>query len=739
MGGHRDHSPGATNNPTTNHGKDRDEAEPAGLMSALPGGDQFTEEMQVYAVAKKLEDTVRLHEIPGLPLTGALPVDTVVALIDRLTVVLRSDRSPLSNHTAYQVEMAVFAAARAGRDADDRDAAVLNALASNLAHAATTRGLALASDLPGSNVIATSRDEQARMAAAVGAMLSETENLLAEVEALQDTGAMEQRIALEVPRLRALMRSRGASDEIKNGMGERADLFKPLYRLGREQGLDLAASRLDLLFDAEDHFLTFHGFSAPNHKAKYYGDLTAAQVDEDPTNDHDEDTGPRMTGSALIEQIVAHYQGRAMQQHLALTSVAAMLNEPPPPRDVSAFERVLSEVVKLGMSALANHLTSIFSTAVRAIAARPGATAAAAGAMASDAGSALADGASAVVGQLPGPVARGTRAAGRAVGRGARRVGRAAAKGARAVGAHLDVAPEVLHRLGEIGQDLLAYTETADDVVKLLVPDTKAAIGAVRTATPREVKGTIVPAFIRAMAERIAAYADGIIAGLPVLRDQLQRLPPGALQALLDQIAAGQPGVQAALRVDLAQRWTTAIAAAHHGLEDDGTVASGAGLEFATFKHRPGIVTLKLHVTVGRGPLGSQMPRPIVVEPPRISGMGATLLAELRQAQIALVDANVHREIEFTFTDRESGQPLHAGFVQMSPDGVIEFGDNADAFDFARLSRGEVPASAHENLVHTVAHGLGQANPADATRAVRELLAATGLHTGALTHDENGK
>ncbi|MBP8812001.1 MAG: hypothetical protein KBG48_10530 [Kofleriaceae bacterium] len=708
-------------------------------MSALPGGDQFTEEMQVYAVAKKLEDTVRLHEIPGLPLTGALPVDTVIALIERLTVILRSDRGTLSNHTAYQVEMAVFAAARAGRDADDGDAAVLNALGANLAHAATTRGVALASDLPDSNMITTSGDDQARMDTAALAIERETRNLLADLSALDDPSEMEERIAHAVPRLRALMRTRTrrpSSKDISRHLDSRRSLFHDLHTFGRDHHLDLAASHLDELFDAEDHFLTTHSLSAANHKAKYYGDRTAAQLDDDPTNDDDDS---QMTGGALIEQIVAHYQGRAMQQHLALTSVAEMLKEPPPPRDVSAFERVLSDVAKLGMSAIANHLSSIFSSAVRAIAARPVATAAAAGAMATDAGSALSDGADAMVSQLPRPVARGVRATGRAVGRGAKRAGRAATKGVRAVGAQFDVAPEVVQQLTAVGQQILSYTHSKDDEIKLFAPATKAVVGAVGAARPSAVQGTIVPTFVSAMAERIAAYADSITSGLPVLRDQLQLLPPAALQAFLEQIAAAQPGVQAALRVDLAQRWTTAIAAAHHGLEDDGTVASPAGVEFGDVKHRPGVVTLKLHVAVGRGPFGSQMPRPIVTEPPRITGLGGSLLAELRRAKIPLLDAEVHREIEITFTDRESGATLRAGLVQLSPDGAIDFGHNTDLFDLASLGRGEVPDSDHENLVHTVADGLGQTNPADATRAVRELLAATGLHTGVLTHDENGQ
>ena len=729
MGGHRENSPGHA--PTT---PGRDVGEPAGLdpMLGLVGGDRFAAEMPIYAVAKSLEDTVRFGEASGLPFRPSVPVDTVVALVDRLVALLRGAPETLSNHTAHQVEMAVFATARAAVNAEDDDQAILNALATNLSHAATSRGIKLAADLPGSRVIALSTTDTGRAATNLSALSGEVELLVAEVGALTDPTAMEQRIAASVPRLRALLRTLSVSSAALLG-ADLSKLFAPLFRLGRQHRLDLAGSHLDQLFNTEDHFLSSAGLDAPNHAIKYYADRTAAQLDDDPTNDGEDDAGPRVTASTLVDEISDHYRSGPFHQHLALTGIAEMLSEPPPPRDVSTFEKVLGAVAQAGMSAIAGHLSSLFSSALRAIAANPGAVAAAVGDVAGDVGGVVADGARAVDRHLPRPVSRGARA----VGRGAARVGRAATKGARAVGGHFDVAPEVIARLSQVGGQMLTHTNTKDDVVKLISPDLKPVVNGIGEAK-KEKPGsdTIVPSFIAAMTERIGAYSQQVIAHLPRLQAELRLLPPGALQAMLDELRSAGDSLQATLRVELAQRWTAAIAAAVHGLDESGTVASAPWQEFKRFEHRKGIVKLKLHVKQGRGPMGLPVPTPVVVQAPRIAGLGPTLLAELQQARIPLADALMHREIEFTFTDQETGVPLRAGIVQMSPEGNLDFGASGDLFDFASISRGDVPDAPHGNLAHVAAEATGKANPADSAHIVRLLLETTGLHTGNLHHDE---
>ena len=118
MGGHREHSPGHA---PTAPGLDADEPADLNPMLGLVGGDRFAAEMPVYAVAKNLEDTVRFSEASGLPSRPSMPVATVVALVDRLVMLLRGAPDARSNHTAHQVEMAGFATARAAVNAEDDD------------------------------------------------------------------------------------------------------------------------------------------------------------------------------------------------------------------------------------------------------------------------------------------------------------------------------------------------------------------------------------------------------------------------------------------------------------------------------------------------------------------------------------------------------------------------------------------------------------------------------------------
>lgn len=745
MGGNREPRPDTPQ--TAGRDQDQDREPAAGFAVPFVADDRLAAELAVSKAAQDLEDTIRLHEAPGLPFRGGLSAETAIARINRLVALLRSDRRPLSTHTAHQVEMAVFAAARAGRDAADRDGAVLNALAANLAHAATVRGVSLASDLPGSNAIRTGQDDDARLATTIGTLKAETELLVSEVASLEDPRQMERHIARAVPRLRALMHVRAPGPGRHKAIGKA--LFDELLLLGRTHHLDLVASHLDQLFDAEDHFLTSHGLDAAHHTARYYGDVTAAQLDDDPTND-DEVDGPRPTGAALIEQIMDFYRGSALQQHLALTSITPMLDEPPPPRDVPAFERLLGQLAQLGMNAIVGRLGELFSSAVRAIAANPGAAAAAVGSAARDVGGAVSDGADAVVDgadavvdRLPGPVARGARAVGRAAGRGAAKVGRGAAKvghaawkGARAVGAQFDTAPEVLHQLNTVGRKVLASTGgTTADVVKLLRPDTSEVIS--KADKGGGSTGSIVPSFVAAMADRVSAYSNSILERLPLLQHELERVPPGALQRMRDELFASRAAVQAALRTELAQGWTTAIAAAVHGIDDDGTAGTDPDIDFGPWRHRAGIVRINLQVVKGRGPFGISTPIPIVTKEARIAGLGPSILAELHKARVPLIDAKMHREIEVTFRDEYSGQDLRAGAVQMAPDGTIEFGANADLFNFARMSRGDIPDGAHGAFAHGVAEASGKADVADAARIVRLLLETSGLHTGNIFHDES--
>ncbi|MBK7823529.1 MAG: hypothetical protein IPJ61_21315 [Tessaracoccus sp.] len=676
-------------------------------------------------MTRKVRD-VTLRHAPAAPLgmdwmPGTESASEVMAVAHEFHAALQRLKTKPTMEQSMHINQAVFELINAGIRMRPDDRIVLDALNADIAAIATARGVQLAAPHPASKVIETSRDPAARIEATTAAIAQIVQSVSDQLGALDHNAVAKAGVvAAAAPRLVALldMLTAPETDAIrgrKQQVDALRDVLEMLAHIALANNVDMGLAKLDQIFEAEDAMLR-RASSKPSERRKhYYANVNTTDLDDDPFT-RDESLP---TGGELIDEILGTYQSSPTMQTLALATIGPLLAEPPPPRDVPFFERLLETIVMQSLDVLSGHLASGFAQTVRALAANPAAIASAAG----EVGATLTDAGSAVKSRLPRPAQRGIDAVGRA-GTSAGKAVAPAVRGARDLMTPMSPSPQQLAALAQTGQAVLGAVDVKGFAIELAKETKKGAIAEVGAHADAGGAGPLTQAFLSAMGQQIDAYAKLVVRRSPKLRALLETLPPDQLTTIRAQQDVAVTAAYEATRATIAERWTTVIAAAHVAPDADGTTSHQGTIE--NIARLPGVIQLRARVEGNAGPLGGTIPKASLQGRPVLNEISASMKATLRESGRPLHLVNMQRTLQLDFAG--DSMTLSMGTIDFGPDGQVDL-SRADIHSLSALARGEVPDRPHSGLEHAMAVQSGLATPAAATKAARMVLESLHLTT----------
>lgn len=672
-------------------------------------------------VAQRVHNQASLLAPPTLDwVPGTTSAAPLMALAQEFHEALTQFRGKPTMAQGLQVNQAIFDLINAAIRLPPGERAQLDALTANLGALATARGFELAEPHPASKVIETSASPLAQVEATRAAVIDIVNTTTSKLAGLGDKVAKEHAVAAAAPRIVALLQTLtapppGATHVAKDVFWPMEKAIDDLTTVAKAEQLDMVGAGLDEVFEAEDAMLIRFRLKPAQQRKGYYADVNVSDLDADPyTRDESQPTGGQ-----LVEEILTTYTIAPMRQTLALTTLGPVLQEPPPPRDVSLFERVLETIVKESLLVLGNTMVSGFTQAVKAIAANPGAVASAVGQGVADAAAGARD-------VLPARAQRGVDAAARA----ARRAGKAMAPAANAVRDVVALPPGALADLMHAGESVLKASGAPAAIAGSLKNTAKTIAGSVDDhPKPDAPSFSNVAQFLSMMGSQIDAYMTNIAARAPALRSFLERIPPDQLTRLRDGLQASVGDAYHVMRTTIAERWTLAIAAAGTGVDPDGTTAHAGTLKNSN--SLPGVVRVRARIEGVAGPLGSTMPKITLLGPPKIDGVSNSMLAVFAERPTPLHQAHMQRTLTIEFPSPTAGAVLSMGTVDFGPDGQVDL-SRADLYNLSSLALGEVPDRPYGQLEGAAVAATGRASPAHAERGARMVLEALRLSTADL-------
>jgi len=624
------------------------------------------------------QDAERLYnEAMALGDTDDGPASASPALILAYNAVVEALEMPgveVAADTAATINFATttLAQAAAGR----RGRGELRALAAGLS--TRLRRLGFDSQAPAVDILASeSGPRRAKTAiAAAQARVEELNSSIGGVPAI----ARNSLVASTAPAIATLMREAAIVDGGNYSVEEVVDTLAihvtKLMEHCRTLGIDLEASRLDLVLRGADDLLESAGKSRKDYLADYYGKRTIAGMNGSRA------PGSEELGEAHVQDILDWLKSGAVTAQL-YSDINAIVKEPPVKKEPTFFEAALTEAIVAALSLGPGLVMKALVGNV--LAPRPGGQLPAAKPAQPEltAGDiwGLQEGGDLPSAPVPGPNLSGGENAG-------------------------------LRNIGAVAAPLVSSPITGTITAKIRT--------GVAASLAAKHKAPLATAFIEQVREGAVADMAARFDEAHELKRTLAMIPPAQVQEMFGEMKARAVAEGNARRAELVMKWADFVVKATSGLDEAATVDQlGGGL--TNMGALPGTVQIPVTVTIrpnltftGGLRKANNQPAEFRWGSVHMNGMSPSALAELRAANIPMGTAKLHRVYELTVID-DSG--LWQGKIDVNPEGVVDASgasiellakigkDNPGVWNLAPNIVGADEPNAQEGVRHILAMG----------------------------------
>jgi hypothetical protein len=409
-----------------------------------------------------------------------------------------------------------------------------------------------------------------------------------------------------------------------------ADSVQSLMEHCRALGVELESSQLDLILKGADDVLEAAGKDRRNLLANYYGKRTIAGMSGSRA------PGSERLGEGHVKDVIDWLRNGAAAGVL-YADIASIVKEPPIKKEPSLFERVLTDAV---IGALGQMSTALFK-ALSGVAGK---------------------GAEKMLSKATPPdLSKQETFADIMEIVSAPEPGKAPDKG-------------LFNLATSVGPQLVAPIEEA--VKGKISEEVKAGLAA-------GVANPLSTVFLEQVKEGAIADLAHRFSQTAELEAQLAMLPPAEVQATFAQLKERTTAEAKANLAHLVMRWADFVVKATSGLDAAGTVNQFGGT-LETVGDLPGTVQIPLTVTIGAmvrnetlGPVLQPGTSPARRSQPttfhwgavHMNGMSPSGLAKLRDANLPMGSAKLHRVYELTVI--ADGHVL-SGKIDVNPEGVVD-------------------------------------------------------------------
>jgi len=661
-----------------------DRSEPASRRPALGpkppfvgGGADATATMakdadELYSEATALED---LDKGPAKASPG------LIRAYNHVVEALETPGVELHDDVAASLQMATSALARAAAGRRGREE--LRVLAAGLTQRLRRIGYSSQDATVG---ILADEDPSTRAAKAIQSAEARVDELNAALDhapQIARVGLIAQYATIAATFMREGSTVRNAPKQLNNPANSLAESVQSLLEHCRTLGVELESSHLDLILRGADDVLEAAGKDRRNFLANYYGKRTIVGMTGS------REPGSKKLGEKHVQDVVQWLRSPALAATV-YADISSIVKEPPVTKEKSLFERLLTDAVVTALG----QLPTVLFKALSGVAGKAGK------AMMGTADEAAPTGDQPELWKVLDGLGDGRATPGKAPDEGLFNL-------ASAIGPHL-IEPLEQGAKSVISENIKTGLATNQALSSVFIDQVKA--GAVAD-----------------LAARFQATDE--------LEGRLAMMPPAEVQSMFERLKERTLAESKAHLSNLVMLWADFVVKATSGLDAAGTVNQLGGT-IETTGNLPGSVQIPLTVTVGATiandtlgptlqpattPARRSLPTTFRVGTIHMNGMSPSGLANLRDANLPMATAKLHRVYQVTV--------IADGYVteeriDVNPEGVVD----ASGADPRRLAK---IGSVNPGVWSPAPNIIGVDEP-NAQEGVRQILSMGNLTTAAV-------